>query len=60
MGTDSVGFGDNPPSNNPVAVKECYFSRFESGKIVEYKQYADRLSLYEQVGVDPPKPQKGA
>ena len=37
-----------------ITLTEVYFSRFEGGKIVEYRNLLDRLSLYEQAGISPP------
>ena len=54
-GTDKGGFGGNPPTCRRLSVKESVLCRFENGKITEYRQYADRLSMWQQLGIDPPK-----
>ena len=43
-----------PPTNKKIAVKEAYFVRFENGKIAEYVNYMDTLSLMRQLGVNSP------
>ena len=54
-GTDKGGFGGNPPTDRKLSVKESVLCRFVNGKITEFRQYADRLSLWQQLGIDPPK-----
>ena len=43
-----------PPTNKKIAVNEAYFARFENGKIVEYINFMDSLSLFKQLGINPP------
>jgi steroid delta-isomerase-like uncharacterized protein len=51
-GTDTRGFRGSPTGKRLV-VKECYITRFEKGKIVEIKQYADRLGMSQELGSIP-------
>ena len=55
-GTNTGEAPNRPPTGKKATIEECYYSRFENGKIVEYRQYADRLNLYNQMGVTPPPP----
>lgn len=43
-----------PPTDKKIEMKEAYFARFENGKIAEYVNFMDRLSLMQQVGTPPP------
>jgi predicted ester cyclase len=52
-GTDTGGFGGNPPTGKYLTVPEGYFARFENSKIVEIKQYADRLGMAQELGIIP-------
>ena len=54
-GTDTGGFAGNPPTGKQLTVKESVLCHFKNGKITEFRQYADRLSLWNQLGIDPPK-----
>jgi steroid delta-isomerase-like uncharacterized protein len=43
-----------PPTHKKISMKEAYFAHFENGKIVEYVNFMDTLSLMQQLGVSPP------
>lgn len=43
-----------PPTGKNVTFTEAVFIRFEEGKEVEVLGYADRLVIYQQLGVSPP------
>lgn len=42
-----------PPTNKKIEMQEAYFARFESGKIAEYINFMDTLSLMQQLGASP-------
>lgn len=42
-----------PPTHKKITMREAYFARFESGKIAEYINFMDTLSLMQQLGVSP-------
>ena len=52
-GTDTGGIGTAPVTGTKLTIKEAYFSRFENGKIVEFKQYSDSLVMLQQGGFLP-------
>jgi predicted ester cyclase len=54
--THSVPILGIPPTGEPIAVSEAYFSRFENGKITEWWCLVDLLGLFQQLGVVPPMP----
>ncbi len=57
-GTHSGGvFGGFPPTGKQLIVHELYLTRFEGGKIAEFRQFADLLGVYRQLGKSPPAPQ---
>ncbi len=55
-GTNTGDDKNYPPTGKKVTVEEIYYSRFKNGKIIEYKQYGDRLGYYHQMGITPPPP----
>ena len=55
-GTDTGGFGGGPATGRRLAVPEVYIARIEGGKIADFRQSADRLGVYHQLGKSPPAP----
>jgi steroid delta-isomerase-like uncharacterized protein len=43
-----------PPTGKQMAFPEAHFIRFEGGMEVEEINYADSLTLYQQLGIRPP------
>ncbi len=57
-GTHTGGvFGGYPPTGKGLVVHELYIARFEGGRIAEFRQFADLLGVYRQLGRPPPAPQ---
>ncbi len=57
-GTHTGGvFGGYPPTGKSLEVQELYVARFEDGKIAEFRQFADLLGVFRQLGKSPPAPQ---
>ncbi len=57
-GTHTGGvFGGYPPTGKGLVVQELYVARFEDGKIAEFRQFADLLGVFRQLGKSPPPPQ---
>ena len=52
-GTDIGGWGGRPPTGKKLSAEECYIARFENGKIVEIKQHADPMGLFQELGIIP-------
>lgn len=53
-GTNKGSLMGIPPTGKKINISEDYFSRFEGGKIVEYRNLGDSLAFYQQLGISPP------
>jgi steroid delta-isomerase-like uncharacterized protein len=57
-GTHEGEYMGIPPTGNKVELGEIFISRFENGKIVEYREEYDSLGLMQQLGMEL-KPKEG-
>ncbi len=53
-GADVGGLGGGPPTGKHLVVPEVYITRFENGRIAEFRQFADLLGVFRQLGKSPP------
>ena len=53
-GTHHGDFMGVAPTGRKVEISEAVFIRFEEGREVEAWPYADKLSIYQQMGVNSP------